>query len=193
MKEGLKNTVLPALLAGAAFVLSLLRAVSQQEFFFWLLIIPVASGSLLLHVLLEHPLLKKRVLYIVTVLLNFLGAFSILCVFQSVFPMHAEWQYRKCPYILIPYHDTYKWHNIFLMIAYIAAFIVLMDGMAERTNLSIGAGAVMGICFLVAALLGYSYESSDTSLTDILYIYLPRLLMTGAIIAVAGNPYYVRE
>ena len=43
----------------------------------------------------------------------------------------------------------------------------------------------MGICFLVAAILTYNYEKRYTTTTDLLYNYLPRLLLALSFLTVS--------
>ena len=184
----LKKAILPALFALGALALGVLRCVShfpRHGFFFWMLVIPCAAALMLLHLLVEAPLRKKHALYVLAVLLNFLGALSILCVLKGIIPSHAEREYLLNPYVLAPYYQHYAARNIFLLIAYVAALVMFLEGFAEQRYSSSGAGVVMGICFLVAAILTYNYEKRYTTTTDLLYNYLPRLLLALSFLTVS--------
>lgn len=184
----LKKAILPALFALGALALGVLRCVNhfpRHGFFFWMLVIPCAAAFMLLHVLVEAPLRKKHALYVLAVLLNFLGALSILCVLKGIIPSHAEREYLLNPYVLAPYYQHYAARNIFLLIAYVAALVMFLEGFAEQRYSSSGAGVVMGICFLVAAILTYNYEKRYTTTTDLLYNYLPRLLLALSFLTVS--------
>ena len=192
MKEGLKNALLPGAFACGAFVLSLLRCMEQfrrEGFFFWLLVIPAASGCLLLHLLLEYPLRKKMVLYGIAVILNLLVAATILC---GIFPVQPLWRYVGNPYILIP-NLTYKWHNIFLLFAYIASLVLFIDVMDGRGQMTCGATIMMAVFYVAAAIAAYGIDADSLSATEVWYGYAPRLLMTVSFFLIGGNRYYCRN
>ena len=185
----LKKAILPALFALGALVLGVLRCVNhfpRHGFFFWMLVIPCAAALMLLHVLVEAPLRKKRVLYVFAVLLNFMGALSILCVLKGIIPSHAEREYLLNPYVLAPYYQHYAARNIFLLIAYVAAMVLFITAATGDDSSLSGASVVMGICFLVAAILTYNYEKRYTTTNDLLYNYLPRLLLALSFITYCG-------